>query len=562
MKQGLCAFTFVVVSLLIVSSHGSLLTPDVTIDASDIMPVHGGLEPPTSWSDGFSDTSHTGVTRDVVVGSGRVEIEAGFTRGIVSSESIGCPAGFYYDWLVVEADTTGNSTVTIAVLNATEASQQGGYVNEPISGFELREALEQDLTPIDPADYPFIRLQANLEANGSFRPVLLSWTVAFVRHGEWRDDFIGTGKILGRSSVLRANDTTLSMDLEKQLKYAVHEFDDYETYPIIISNRFWHSNNLPFYVFYPNASGTGYGPGDMMGDESPRGFAVADLDEDGYVDLVVSNFQKDEIRNVTSYILWGNESGRWSMARTTNLTNNSGGSDAVVGDFDGDGLLDIAALAWNDGFNKIYVFLNPGHRGFGPEASIKLPALAPLGLASGDINGDGYDDLIAAEDWNGYSEAFFGGPGGPDLVRDIRFPTGRGRDVKVHDLNDDGFLDVLFACDRSGKTNIFLGGPGGPDTTPDYALKLDDQPSGVGVGDMNGDGYLDLLYTHTPAVNSKMWFFPGSRTGWSDATRRVISMDDGTRDVEVIDLDKDGYDDAVISGYYTKCRLHYGTSGR
>ncbi len=511
------------------------------------------------WSDGFSDDSNTGVTRDVVVGSGRVEIAAGETKGIVSSEAIVCQPGFYFDWLVVKADTTGNSSVTIAVLNATEASQQAGYVNEPIQGFELRTYLEQDLRPIDPLEYPSIRLQANLEVNGSYRPILFSWTVALVRHGEWRDDLVGIGKMIQRSSVLLANDTTLSMDLGRQLRYAVHEFDEYDKYPIIISNRFWHSNNLPFYVFYPNASGTGYGPGDMIGDESPRGFAVADLDEDGYVDLVVSNFQKDEIRNATSYILWGNESGRWKMDRTTNLTTN-GGSDAVVGDFNGDGLLDIATLAWNDGFEKIYVFPNPGHRGFGPVASIKLPTLTALGLASGDINGDGFDDLIAAEDRNSHSEVFFGGPGGPDLVPDIKFRTGEARDVEIHELNGDGFLDVVFANDYSGKTHVYMGGPGGPDDVPDYTLKTDDRPSAVGVGDMNGNGYPDLLYTRQPTVNGKMWFYPGSMSGWSDATKRVINMDDGTRDVEVIDLDKDGYDDAIISGYSTKCRLHYGTS--
>lgn len=558
MKRNLCFVSTVLILLILISTiaHPTLRDP---IDDDEIGPLKGAIDPPTYWSDGFLDDAKTGVIRDVVVGGGRVEIAAGQTKGIVSSGAIVCPDGFLYDWLVVEADTTGNSSVKVAVLNATETSQQAGYVNEPVPGFELRAALEQDLRPIDRTSFPSIRLQANLEANGSFRPVLLNWTVVFVRQGEWRDDFIGTGKLFQRAKIIHTNETALTMDLGRQLRYAVHEFDDYEKYPIIISNRFWHSGNLPFYVFYPNASGTGYGPGDMMGDESPRGFAVADLDEDGYVDLVVSNFQKDEVRNATSYILWGNESGRWSMSRTTNLTTN-GGSDAVVGDFDCDGRLDIATLAWNDGNERIYVFMNPGDRGFGPEASIQLPVLSVLGLASGDINGDGYDDLVAAENWNGESSAYFGGPQGPDLSRDLIFPTGRGWDVKIRDLDEDGFLDVLFACDDSGKTNTFLGGPGGPDTTPDYVLNLGDLPTGVGVGDMNGDGYNDLLYTRTPIINPIMWFYPGSSRGWSDASKRVISMDDGTRDVEVIDLDKDGIDDAVIAGYNTKCRIHYGTT--
>jgi hypothetical protein len=560
LKRDTCTHSFAVVFLLLVPTIGFLLTPTPLFDIPSEVFTESALEPPLHWSDSFDDTTKIGVTRDVVVGGGLVVLTNGENKGIVSSEAIDCPAGYYFDWLVVKADTTGNSSVTVAVLNATEASQQAGYVNEPIPGYELARGLERDLRDIDPADYPSIRIQANLEVNGSFRPAIYSWTIALVKHNEWRDDLIGTGKMIQRSSMIFANDSTISMDLVRQLRYAVHERDEYEKYPIIISNRFWHSNNLPLYIFYPNASGTGYGPGDMMGDESPRGFAVADLDEDGYDDLYVSNFQYDEVRNVTSYILWGNESGRWSLDRTTNLTDNGGGSDAVVGDFNGDGLLDLANLAWNDGFEKIYVYPNPGHRGFGPAPSIKLSALSVLGLASGDLNGDGYDDLVAAEDWNGESSAYFGGPNGPDHVRDIIFQTGRGKDVKIRDLNEDGFLDVLFAGDHGGKTYIYMGGPGGPDTTPEYSLKLDDWPSGVDVGDMNGDGHLDLLFTRTPGVNAYMWFYPGSRNGWSDTTKRIINMDDGTRDVEVIDLDKDGIDDAVISGYYTKCRLHYGTS--
>ena len=547
------AIMILIASSLHISIPNGLLS---TSEPSGPLGTDSWLEPSPRWSDGFDDTSKIHITRDTAVVDGHVEISPGKSQGIVSSKEITCPKGYLYDWLSVESDTTGNSTVAVAVLNATETSQQAGYVNEPIPGYLLSIDREFDLRPIDPLEYPSIRVQATMGVNGTNRPMLIEWTVCFVRPNEWRDDFISTGKLLQTSSVERVNET-LEIDQSRQRRYS-HEHSDYQKYPTIITNHHWQSGNNELYLIYPKSDRTGYKEVEAIGEFNPMGYGTADLNHDGYNDLVVANSKYDDDYNVSSHIMWGDPSGTWNLSRRTDLTTN-GGSGVTIGDFDCDGDLDLAFISWNFSYERVYVFLNPGNGAFRTNPAVKLQGLRIRGIDSGDLNGDGYDDIVIAEEYT--SRVYFGGEDGPDADADIRFDTGNADDVEVHDLDGDGFLDVVFANTGVGdKTYVYLGGPGGPDEDPDYRLTSPRYPTCVGVGDVNGDGFTDLMYGHIVTGYPKLHLFPGTRAGWSDTNRKVIDINDPIYDIEVLDINKDGYDDALVATKYTRLRIHYGRS--
>ena len=192
---------------------------------------------------------------------------------------------------------------------------------------------------------------------------------------------------------------------------------------------------------------------------------------------------------------------------------------AYPGDLSGDGIADlvIAATTNDEGGNaagKIYVYRG----GLGHEGPPWVTAVGDsgdfLGVSmdgAGDVNGDGYLDLIvgahrssAGGADSGKAVIFFGGPemdGVPDLT--IVGPEGSrlGTSVAgVGDQNGDGYDDFLVGVPRAGDGGeawLFLGGDP-PDAVPDLILR----GSGggerfgeavAGLPDINGDAAADFL---------------------------------------------------------------------
>jgi hypothetical protein len=118
--------------------------------------------------------------------------------------------------------------------------------------------------------------------------------------------------------------------------------------------------------------------------------AVGDFNGDGIPDLLTVNSTVDNHDSLS--VLFGNGDG--TFRRPVNSPRPQGGlRSAVVADFNGDGILDVAAV--NPSGNAVSVFPGNGDGTFRAPLNFAVD-LGPHGLAVGDFNGDGFPDLATA----------------------------------------------------------------------------------------------------------------------------------------------------------------------
>ena len=118
---------------------------------------------------------------------------------------------------------------------------------------------------------------------------------------------------------------------------------------------------------------------------NPVSVATADLNGDGHLDLLTTNYISDNVS-----VLFGNGHGGFNAVAPVPVTN--GPREIKVGDLDGDG--DIDFLATNYSGNNVTVARNNGNGTF-TTTSVAVGTV-PRGLAVGDLDGDGDLDFVAA----------------------------------------------------------------------------------------------------------------------------------------------------------------------
>ncbi len=222
----------------------------------------------------------------------------------------------------------------------------------------------------------------------------------------------------------------------------------------------------------------------------PFGVAVADFNGDGKLDLAVANW----LDNTVS-ILLGNGDGTFTSAPGSPVAAGSLPTALAVGDFNGDGKLDLAVA---DDYGTVSILLGKGNGTFTPAPA--SPVVLPLGtaafaIATGDFTGNGKLDLVVGSWSNGTVDVLLGNGdgtfvqvvgccgGSQPLVAQVAA-------MAYADFNGNGNLALGIAGDNLITT--MQGNSGGTFTPSDYSVLAPSAVYGFAAGDFNGDGELDL----------------------------------------------------------------------
>jgi hypothetical protein len=278
----------------------------------------------------------------------------------------------------------------------------------------------------------------------------------------------------------------------------------------------------------------------------PRALQAADLNGDGNMDLIVANWYDHTVS-----VLLGNGDGTFAapMTFTVGISPYAQPYNVAVGDFNGDGIPDLAVT--NDDFpqNTVSVLLGNGDGSF--QDAVSYPTgFEPIGVAAGDLNHDGYDDIVVSN-YGDQNVGVYLSNGDGTFQPAVNYVVGaRAFGVALADLQGNGNLDIVTANIVGGLNapNSVSVLPGNGDGTfaprVDY-LTGDKTPEFPVVGDFNGDGIPDIAVNLT--TSDQVGVFLGDGQGGLgpmatfNASRNLMGIAAG-------DLNNDGFTDLVTTG--------------
>ena len=284
---------------------------------------------------------------------------------------------------------------------------------------------------------------------------------------------------------------------------------------------------------------------DFLAGGTADAVAAGDFNADGAEDLAVANRNVDKVS-----ILFGADSGSFGVP--TSFATGNGPVAIAIGDFNADRVEDLA-LSNFDGSptpaeGSVSVLLGVGNGTFGPKTDYEVDFPTPS-VAVGDFNADGFDDLVTANEYNGRTVSVLlnDGDGDGSFADDTLFQVGIApRGVAVGDFNSDGSDDLAVTSSFEGFVSVLLGtGAGGFGMRNDYPVG---SPDGVAIGDFNSDGTEDLAVSASnpaPPGNGHISILLGAGNG-SFFAGTDFPVDRNPATVVVGDLNSDGNTDLAV----------------
>ena len=283
-----------------------------------------------------------------------------------------------------------------------------------------------------------------------------------------------------------------------------------------------------------------------------RWVTAADLNNNGYMDLIVSKLNDENLYETKSPIYWNGPSG--FSPENVSWVATQGAMGNTAGDLDGDGQLDVVynntKLGHLSGIPS-YIYLGNEQADYNSENRIELFTVHSSQALIADLDIDGYPESVFTIPKG--IRIYKGTPEGPnnDLYDDV-ITNEDHFDLEVFDINRDGYLDLLTAAAGSSigiedpdKTSfILLGSKNGFSASRSYDV-LKSRGDQSAVGDVNNDGHLDILFHDK---RNYILIYLGSKLAYS--TDRVWKvpchgMEDSAAP-NLADINNDGWLDIVV----------------
>jgi hypothetical protein len=312
---------------------------------------------------------------------------------------------------------------------------------------------------------------------------------------------------------------------------------------------------------------------------------AGDVNGDGYSDVIIGAVGYSSYTG-KAFLYLGGASGLTASASWTAVgeaaSDRFGYSVATAGDVNGDGYSDVIIGAYgNDSYRgKVYIYLG-GSGGLAANASwtatgeVASSAFGYSVATAGDVNGDGYSDVIVGDYYRssstGMAFLYLGGANGPEATPSWT-ATGEATNnyfgysvATAGDVNGDGYSDIIIGAPNHngfiGQARLYLGGTGGPPAIASWTATGEAASERFGrsvatAGDVNGDGYSDVIIgaNSYSSYTGKAYLYPGGPAGLSasaswNATGEAASDEFGECVATAGDVNGDGYSDVIVGAH-------------
>ena len=329
---------------------------------------------------------------------------------------------------------------------------------------------------------------------------------------------------------------------------------------VIVSwNRGGYGNYDSVWIFYGSAAGLGSTPAVIIvSEKADSGFGASlasggDVNGDGFDDVIVGadHFTGDHVRQGKAYLYLGSADGlvktpAWTVLGDT-VGEQLGHSLALAGDINRDGYDDVVVggcLGCQNTKVRVYFGSASGLRATPAWQAVGEPGEEAFGVSvasAGDINGDGYADVIVGAPTylfprgTGHAYAYYGSATGLTAspswsIAGTSTQPELGRFVSsAGDVNGDGYDDVIVRADEvdyyyhgvDGLAQVYYGSATGLSTAPGWIGASGKKTDGYGhmlaaAGDVNGDGFADAIVSAYAGYHlSGVYVYYGSRRGFA-----------------------------------------------
>ena len=291
---------------------------------------------------------------------------------------------------------------------------------------------------------------------------------------------------------------------------------------------------------------------------TPQSVTVADVNGDGWPDLISANANSDTVSVLRNTTAPGAATPSFSTQQT--FSTGDGPDTVVAADLNGDGLPDLVTANARD--NTVSVLLNTTAPGATTLSFTAFQDFAtgntPRSVTVADVNGDGNPDLIVANFIDDTVSVLLNttAPGAttPSFAAHQDFATGSGPlSVTVADVNGDGLPDLIVENFLDNTVSVLLNttAPGGVTSSfsTQQTFGTGNGPFYVTAADLNGDGLPDLIVANAHGGTVSVLLnttAPGASTP-SFATQQAFATGSVPESVIANDINGDGKPDLIVT---------------
>lgn len=303
--------------------------------------------------------------------------------------------------------------------------------------------------------------------NGTFTAQATTYSLAAYPEGAVVADFNGDGNLdiafansasNGVTILLGNGDGTFTLAASPAVSYAaaiaVGDFNGDGIPDLAVSNN---ASGSVVTILFGNGDGTftvGPSTGVPSWSVNPEAIVATDFNGDGKLDLAVTSSNTNSPASYQVTILLGNGNGTFTVGNSYTTGNDD--LSMVGGDFNGDGIPDLAVANYYD--DTVTILLGNGDGTFTAAAGA-LPATGagPFAIVAGDFNNDGILDLATANFYADTVTLLLGNGDGTFTVASSAPTAGGSPDgIAVGDFNGDGLLDIVTANYQMTAESVLL----------------------------------------------------------------------------------------------------------